>query len=118
MTPDPTTHHPLDPPSARRQFGDLRIEDPVASLAARELTLTDLTRIMRESAGEDENVNLDGDILDVSFSDLGYDSLALLETAGRIEREFGIRLGDDTVGEAETPRQFLDLVNATVTQPV
>lgn len=77
----------------------------------RELTIDDLKRIMREGAGEDEAVNLDGDVLDVPFTELGYDSLALLETASRVERELGTELSDEDVAAAETPRGFLDLVN-------
>ncbi|MFF4346721.1 acyl carrier protein [Streptomyces sp. NPDC001530] len=83
-------------------------------MAARELTLADLTRILRESAGEDEGIDLEGDILDTTFTDLGYDSLALLEAASRVERELGVKLSEDTVGEAETPRLFLALVNEPV----
>ncbi|GAA3827715.1 acyl carrier protein [Streptomyces coacervatus] len=84
-------------------------------MTAPALTLTDLTRILRESAGEDESVNLDGDILDTPFAELGYDSLALLEAASRIEREVGIRLSEDALGDAETPRLFLNLVNEPIT---
>ncbi|MGY6026915.1 acyl carrier protein [Streptomyces spinosirectus] len=84
-------------------------------MAAHELTLTDLTRILRESAGEDESVNLDGDILDTPFAELGYDSLALLEAASRVEREVGTKLSEDALVEAETPRLFLNLVNEPIT---
>ncbi|MER6074202.1 MULTISPECIES: acyl carrier protein [unclassified Streptomyces] len=84
-------------------------------MTARELTLTELTRILRESAGADESVNLDGDILDTPFAELGYDSLALLEAASRVEREVGIKLSEDALGDAETPRLFLALVNEPVT---
>jgi act minimal PKS acyl carrier protein len=76
-----------------------------------DLTLDELRNIMREAAGEVEDVDLDGDVLDSRFVDLGYDSLALLETAGRIERSYGITLSDAVVAEAETPRQLLALVN-------
>ncbi|MYW65840.1 actinorhodin polyketide synthase [Streptomyces sp. SID8379] len=76
-----------------------------------ELTLDELKQILREGAGEDESVDLSGDVLDVPFIDLGYDSLALLETAGRIERTYGVTLVDDAVSEAETPRLLLDLIN-------
>ncbi|KOG87803.1 actinorhodin polyketide synthase acyl carrier protein [Streptomyces varsoviensis] len=68
------------------------------------LTLDELKQILRESAGEDESVDLSGDVLDVPFIDIGYDSLALLETAGRVERIYGVTLVDDAVSEAETPR--------------
>jgi act minimal PKS acyl carrier protein len=83
-------------------------------MTARELTLADLTRILREAAGEDEGIDLDGDILDTTFADLGYDSLALLEAASRIERELGVKLSDDAVGDAETPRLFLAAINQPV----
>jgi acyl carrier protein len=75
-----------------------------------ELTLDDLRRILRAVAGEAEGAGLDGDILDVSFTDLGYDSLALLETAGQIERERDLQLAESTVTEAQTPRQLLAAV--------
>ncbi|MGY1497629.1 acyl carrier protein [Streptomyces sp. QTS52] len=76
-----------------------------------ELTLEELVGILRESAGEDEGVDLSSDISDTPFTDLGYDSLALLETAGRVQRDFGIALDDDVLGAAETPRLFLAAVN-------
>lgn len=76
-----------------------------------ELTLHDLRRILRAAAGADEGVDLDADILDVPFEDLGYDSLALLETGSRIEREFGIELADTTMADAATPRALLTSVN-------
>ncbi|MET8702850.1 acyl carrier protein [Kitasatospora sp. NPDC058032] len=78
------------------------------------ITIEDLTRIMRECAGEDEAVDLDGDIADTPFEELGYDSLALLEAVARVEREYGVKLADDLAGTAETPRQFVDLVNDAV----
>jgi minimal PKS acyl carrier protein len=82
-------------------------------------TLTDLTRILLASAGADEGVDLEGDILDTEFTELGYESLALLETGGQIEREYRISLDESVFTEAVTPRAFIDLVNiqlATTTQ--
>ncbi|GHE66435.1 acyl carrier protein [Streptomyces thermocarboxydus] len=81
-------------------------------MPAHEFTLEDLKRILREGAGADEGVDLDGDILDTDFGSLGYESLALLETGGRIEREFGITLDDETLTDAATPRSLLEAVNA------
>jgi act minimal PKS acyl carrier protein len=83
-----------------------------------QLTLDELKTIMRACAGEDEQIDLDGDILDTSFVNLGYDSLALLETAARIERAYGIKLDDDTVADARTPRAFIAVVNAAVDNTV
>lgn len=76
-----------------------------------ELTIVDVRRILRECAGEDDAVDLDGDIADTTFDDLGYDSLALLEMATVIERELSVTLDDDAVTDARTPRMFLTLVN-------
>ncbi|WP_433170079.1 acyl carrier protein [Actinoallomurus sp. CA-150999] len=77
----------------------------------RDFTIDDLKRIMRAAAGEDETLNLDGDILDVAFDELGYDSLALMETASRIERELGIALPEEELAEVTTPAGYLDFVN-------
>ncbi|MCH0542331.1 acyl carrier protein [Streptomyces sp. MUM 203J] len=79
-----------------------------------EFTLEALKRILLEGAGADEGVDLDGDILDTEFEELGYESLALLETAGRIEREFDIVLDDDVFTENPTPRGLIAAVNAQV----
>jgi act minimal PKS acyl carrier protein len=76
------------------------------------MNLDQLLDVLRRSAGASEA--LDGaaadEVMDVSFENLGYDSLALLETAAAIERDFGIRLDDEAVADAVTPRLLLDLV--------
>jgi act minimal PKS acyl carrier protein len=74
-----------------------------------DFTLEDLKRILREAAGA--GVDLDSDILDDTFEDLGYDSLALLETGSRVEREFGITLDDATLAEAHTPAALIEAVS-------
>ncbi|WP_242911379.1 acyl carrier protein [Actinomadura terrae] len=79
-------------------------------MAEQEFTLPDLRRVLAEVAGEVPG--LDGDILDAGFEELGYDSLALLETAGRIEREHGVRLDEAAVADARTPRALIGVVNA------
>ncbi|MEV7992571.1 acyl carrier protein [Streptomyces sp. NPDC086077] len=79
-------------------------------------TLDDLKRILLESAGADENVDLDGDILDTDFEELSYESLAILETCGRIERDYAISLDDSVVTEARTPRALLEIVNAQLAE--
>jgi act minimal PKS acyl carrier protein len=76
-----------------------------------QLTIDDLRHILHECAGTDENVDLAGEVLDVEFEVLGYDSLALLETAATITREYGIVLDDDATTAARTPRDLLQLVN-------
>ncbi|MFG2885264.1 acyl carrier protein [Streptomyces sp. NPDC048297] len=76
------------------------------------VTLADLTRMLRESAGEEEGVDLDGDVIDTPFLELGYDSLALLQVIGEIQRTYGISVPDDAVVDAETPGALLALINA------
>ncbi|MEV4897531.1 phosphopantetheine-binding protein [Nonomuraea sp. NPDC055795] len=77
----------------------------------KELTLDDLRSLMRLSAGEDESIDLDGDIIDVTFKDLAYDSLAVLEMASRLERDWGVIVPDEVAVTLETPRAVLDYVN-------
>jgi acyl carrier protein len=77
----------------------------------RELALEDFKRIMRSCAGEIESLDHNGDVLDISFVNLGYDSLALLEVAALIWREYGVALVDEDLDVHETPRAFLGKVN-------
>jgi minimal PKS acyl carrier protein len=82
---------------------------------AQQFTLDDLRRILLEGAGADEGVDLDADVLDTGFGDLGYDSLALLETSGRIEREYGVVLDDSVLVDGGTPRALIAAVNTHLT---
>ncbi|MGV9564722.1 acyl carrier protein [Streptomyces sp. NPDC003480] len=75
------------------------------------MNLKELTTLLRDCAGVDEGVDLDGDVLDVPFDELGYDSLAVLQVTGVIERDYDIQLSDDTVAEATTPRLLLEFIN-------
>ncbi len=74
-------------------------------------TLDDLRRILLESAGAEEGIDLYGDIDDTDFEALGYESLALLEAGGRIEREFGVSLDDVDLTDISTPRALVAAVN-------
>lgn len=78
-----------------------------------ELAIDDLVRLLRECGDQDESVQreLGGDIVDVPFEELGFDSLGVFNTTTRIEREFGIELHYDAVVDAETPGSLLKLVN-------
>lgn len=66
---------------------------------------------MRECAGEDEAALPLEQAAEQPFDELGYDSLALLETHARIRHDFGVELSDDEVGEIKTPRELVDYVN-------
>ncbi|MFF2789752.1 MULTISPECIES: acyl carrier protein [unclassified Streptomyces] len=80
--------------------------------------IQELVRLLRECAGEEESVDLEGDILDTTFEDLGYDSLALFNTVSRIERDHCVELPDEVVTEARTPGELLGLINAQLAQRV
>ncbi|MER6385966.1 acyl carrier protein [Streptomyces sp. NPDC001250] len=80
-------------------------------------TLDDLKRILLEGSGAPEGGGFEADVLDTEFSDIGYDSLALLETASRIEREYGTDLDESVIGDATTPRAFIDAVNNHLAVP-
>lgn len=77
---------------------------------ANAITIERLKDLLRISAGEEDTSPLAGDISDVTFSELGYDSLALIETAALIKREYGVDITDD-VEETQTPHALLSLVN-------
>ncbi|MFJ6855959.1 phosphopantetheine-binding protein [Streptomyces sp. NPDC091271] len=83
-------------------------------MSTAEFTLDDLRRILLEAAGADEGVDLHGDILDVQFEALGYESLALLETGSRIESEYHIALDEELLSEADTPRALIAAVNQAI----
>lgn len=82
----------------------------------RELTLDQLRTIMRTCAGTDEDVDLDGEIGARQFTDLGYDSLAVLEIQKVIELEFGIGLPDEALEEMTTPDRTVAYVNRRLLQ--
>ncbi|MFL6162188.1 MAG: acyl carrier protein [Jatrophihabitantaceae bacterium] len=80
-------------------------------MTTRLIELPDLRRILLEGAGAVQGVDLGDEILDSNFEDLGYDSIAIMETAARISREYGIAIDDESLLSARTPRLLLDLVN-------
>jgi minimal PKS acyl carrier protein len=78
------------------------------------LTFDDLKQIITECAGQDDQLPLDEDALDTTFSDLGYDSLAVLETAAAVTQRCAVRLTDDEFSVLNTPRDVLDRVNGAM----
>ncbi|MFG2371941.1 acyl carrier protein [Streptomyces sp. NPDC048504] len=76
------------------------------------LSLEGLVSTIRRCAGDSDVAGLDGGILDVSYQDLGYDSVAVLEIFAELGSEHGIEISDEEVFETRTPRATLDLVNS------
>ena len=62
-----------------------------------DFTLEDLSALLLECVGApEEGMSLEGEnALDTPFLEFGYDSLALLQITGVIERRHGIMLSDD-----------------------
>lgn len=79
-------------------------------------TFDDLRAILRAAAGEDEGYDGSADVIDTAFIDLGYDSLAMLETASQIKRLHGIELEEHAVVQEATPRVLIAEVNRHLTQ--
>ncbi|WP_433324589.1 acyl carrier protein [Spirillospora sp. CA-294931] len=79
-----------------------------------EITLTDLVATLRECAGEEESVDLDGAIDDRTFADLGYDSIALLETHARLADRHDLTLDDSELAELHTPAELLRYLNGVL----
>ncbi|PRX99102.1 acyl carrier protein [Allonocardiopsis opalescens] len=75
------------------------------------MTIDDLRRMLIACAGETRPAALAGDFADRDFEELGYDSLALMETAARIQDAYGVRIPDERVADLRTPRAVLDAVN-------
>jgi len=76
------------------------------------MTITELRRILVECAGGDDIAELDGDIAALDFEQLGYDSLALIETASRIQRDFGVMIPEEQLIDVKTPQELIDIVNS------
>ncbi|BCJ61898.1 acyl carrier protein [Micromonospora endophytica] len=83
-----------------------------------QLSIDDIHQVLVESAGEVENIAPDEDVTGRTFEELGYDSLALIETAAQLRQRFGIHLEDDAVLSAETLGGLLALANAAATRRV
>jgi act minimal PKS acyl carrier protein len=82
-----------------------------------QLTLNDLREIMRRCAGVDDEVDLDGAIEDTNFTDLGYDSLAVMEIHARIQQDYGVSIPEDLQADLATPAATVEFVNEQLGQP-
>jgi act minimal PKS acyl carrier protein len=78
-------------------------------------TEENLRKIMIECVSADESVDLSGEITEVPFADLGYDSLLVLELIGRLKRAYRIDVSDDLVTTLITPGDFVAVANESCT---
>lgn len=79
------------------------------------MTIDELHGILVSCAGGEEFTGVPGSVADVPLTDLGYDSLALIETATRLKVDHGVTVPDDQLTEVETLGQLLRLVNSSLT---
>lgn len=77
-------------------------------------SLHDLREIMRTCAGVDEAVDLDGDIAGVPFTELGYDSLAVMEIFARIQQKYGVVVPDEMQDTLGTPDAVIGYVSSAI----
>jgi minimal PKS acyl carrier protein len=75
------------------------------------MSINELNVILAVCAGSDPET-LEQDSATASFEELGYDSLVLLETSAVLKRDYGVNIPDDEMGEARTPGELLDKINA------
>lgn len=75
-----------------------------------------LIKLFRDLASEIAEKDLSSLQEDSSISDMGIDSLAMLELVGTMERELSIRVPDDKLVGLVTVRQLLELVEGRITQ--
>jgi act minimal PKS acyl carrier protein len=81
------------------------------------MTIDELRGILVSCAGGEETAALQGDIADAPLDALGYDSLALMETAARLKVDHGVVLPDEQISKVGTLGELLGLVNDRIGAP-
>ena len=76
------------------------------------MSRTELLDVFRKTAGEIAERDFSDVSEDGSISDLGIDSLELLEVIGSLERDLNIRVPDDQLVGIQTVSQLLGLVES------
>lgn len=75
-------------------------------------TAADLRRYLESNSGEVEDIDwTDDKALGQQYSDIGYDSLAILELCAAVQRDFRVPLPDDAVFDMTTPTATIDYIN-------
>ncbi|MDX3377990.1 acyl carrier protein [Streptomyces cyaneofuscatus] len=76
------------------------------------MTFDNLKDIMSRCTGETED--LTEEHLGRDFTEIGYDSLAVLEIASQIQREYGLQIPDEAIEEMNSPQAVIDYVNSSL----
>jgi acyl carrier protein len=80
------------------------------------MTRAELLQIFRSTASEIAEKDLQTVVESGVISELGIDSLELLEVIGSLERDLDIRVPDDQLVGIQTVGQLLNLVEAKLPQ--
>lgn len=78
-----------------------------------QITVEELSELMKKAAGITVSPQELRDRCDTAFGEFGIDSLGLLGIVGELENRHGTPMPPDAE-RCKTPRQFLDLVNSTL----
>ncbi|MET8948352.1 acyl carrier protein [Streptomyces sp. NPDC004542] len=78
-----------------------------------QITVEELSELMKKAAGITVSPQELTDRRDTAFGEFGIDSLGLLGIVGELENRHGTPMPPDAE-RCRTPRQFLDLVNSTL----
>ncbi|RAJ32097.1 act minimal PKS acyl carrier protein [Kitasatospora sp. SolWspMP-SS2h] len=77
------------------------------------MTVHELHEILIACAGGDRPEVSDDDLADLTLDELGYDSLALIETVARLKVQWGVEIPEGEILEVSTLGDLLDLVHRT-----
>ncbi|KZM75443.1 acyl carrier protein [Nocardia terpenica] len=72
---------------------------------------SDVLAALIASAGEPEAQVRAEELLDTTFEELGYDSLALIESVSRLEKRFAVTIPDHLVMDCRTFRELVERAN-------
>jgi act minimal PKS acyl carrier protein len=75
------------------------------------LTIDEFKAIMHTVAGEDDVVDLSGDVTDTPMGELGFDSLAVLEIASVVQQRYQIEVPDECIERMTTPAESVAYIN-------
>lgn len=76
------------------------------------VTIKHVWTALVEGSGTDDEDALLADLEMRSFDELGYDSLAVLETGLRLRRDSGADVPDTQIANAQTAQELIDLINS------
>ncbi|MFI5782457.1 acyl carrier protein [Nocardia sp. NPDC051570] len=75
------------------------------------ITESDVLAALIASAGEPESEVPAEGLLDTTFEELGYDSLALIDSVSRLEKRFAVKIPDHLVADCRTFRELIERAN-------